>query len=56
MHTRFAAVRQVDSRGDVNVSSMGPMLRVGCGGFIDISQSARRIVFAGTLRSGGSQA
>ncbi len=47
---------QVDERGDVNVSSMGPMLRIGCGGFIDISQSARRVVFVGTLRSGGSLA
>ncbi|KAK9831430.1 hypothetical protein WJX81_004232 [Elliptochloris bilobata] len=46
---------QVNARGDVNVSSMGPMLRIGCGGFIDISQSARRLVFVGTLRSGGSQ-
>ena len=47
---------QVNERGDVNVSGMGPMLRIGCGGFIDISQSARRLVFVGTLRSGNSRA
>ena len=51
-----AVLRQVNERGDVNVSGMGPMLRIGCGGFIDISQSARRLVFVGTLRSGNSQA
>jgi acyl CoA:acetate/3-ketoacid CoA transferase len=46
------AFGEVDSRGDVNVSKLGGRA-VGPGGFINITQNARRVVFCGTLTGGG---
>lgn len=46
---------QVSPSGDVNVSRF-PGRAPGCGGFIDISQSARAVVFVLTLTSGGLRA
>ena len=45
---------QVDGNGSVNVSKLGakPYLTAGCGGFVDISAHARRIVFAGFFTAG----
>jgi len=45
---------QVDRDGNVNVSKLGskPYLTAGCGGFVDITAHARKIVFSGFFTAG----
>ena len=45
---------QIDREGSINVSKLGvrPHVTAGCGGFVDITARARRIVFSGYFTAG----
>tara|TARA_R100001126_G_scaffold24056_1_gene12472 strand:- start:2839 stop:4410 length:1572 start_codon:yes stop_codon:yes gene_type:complete len=50
----FLSFLEVDREGNVNVSKLGkkPYLTAGCGGFVDITAHAKKIVFSGWFEAG----
>jgi acyl CoA:acetate/3-ketoacid CoA transferase len=50
----FLGFSELDREGSVNVSKLGGMT-VGPGGFVDIAQNARKVVFCGTFETKGAR-
>lgn len=50
----FMGFGELDGDGNINATKMGPRC-TGCGGFIDITQNAKKVVFCGTFTASGCE-
>lgn len=50
----FMGFGELDGEGNINATKMGPRC-TGCGGFIDITQNAKKVVFCGTFTASGCE-